>query len=97
MRRRTQLRRLTQKCVARRQIAAFTATRVPVLRVDIVQRSDHMETFVVLPRRWMVEYTFSRFGRNRRFAKGLRKPRQNLGNPVTLASVQFALRRLVRA
>jgi transposase len=46
-----------------------------------------MKGFVVLPRRWGVERTFSWFGRNRRLAKDF----------VTLASIQLALRRLARA
>ncbi len=41
----------------------------PTLRVESVKRSDDMTGFVVLPRRWVVERTFSWFGRNRRLAK----------------------------
>ena len=33
------------------------------------KRSDDMKGFVVLPRRWVVERTFSWLGRNRRLAK----------------------------
>jgi len=43
--------------------------KVPVLRVEIVKRSDDMNGFAVVPRRWVVERTFSWFGRNRRLAK----------------------------
>jgi len=43
--------------------------KIPVLRLEIVKRSDDMKGFVVLPRRWVVERTFSWFGRNRRLAK----------------------------
>ena len=43
--------------------------KVPPLRAEIVKRSDNMKGFVVLPRRWAVERTFSWFGRNRRLAK----------------------------
>jgi putative transposase len=35
---------------------------VPVLRMEIVKRSDDMKGFVVLPRRWVVERTFYWFG-----------------------------------
>jgi transposase len=45
------------------------AARAPPLRVEIVKRTDDMLGFVVLPRRWVVERTFSWFGRNRRLAK----------------------------
>jgi transposase len=57
-----------------RQVAAAVA-KVPVLRLEIVKRTDDMSGFVVLPRRWVIERTFSWFGRNRRLRKGLRKPR----------------------
>ena len=42
---------------------------MPRLRLAIVKRSDVVKGFVVLPRRWVVERTFSWFGRNRRLAK----------------------------
>src|ERR1700739_1880430 len=38
--------------------------KVPPLRMEIVKRSDDMKGFVVLPPRWVVERTFSWFGRN---------------------------------
>jgi len=50
------------------QVDAAVA-KVPVLRTQIVKRSNDAKAFVVLPRRWMVERTFSWFGRNRRLAK----------------------------
>src|SRR5215831_20329514 len=43
--------------------------KTPRLRMEIVKRSDNMRGFVVLPRRWVVERTFSWFGRDRRLAK----------------------------
>jgi transposase len=53
--------------------------------------------FVVLPRRWVVERTFSWFGRNRRLAKDFVNLGETLATFVTLASIQLALRRLARA
>ena len=46
------------------QVEAAVA-KVPLLRMEIVKRSDDKKGFVVLPRRWVVERTFSWFGRNR--------------------------------
>ena len=43
--------------------------KVPRLRLAIVKRCDTVKGFAVLPRRWVVERTFSWFGRNRRLAK----------------------------
>jgi hypothetical protein len=51
-----------------------------------------MKGFVVLPRRWMVERTFSWFGRNRRFAKDFENLAATLETFVTLASIQLAIR-----
>jgi Transposase DDE domain len=54
--------------------------KVPRLRLEIVKRRDDMKGFVVLPRRWLVERTFSWFGRNRRLGQGLREPCRNPGH-----------------
>jgi len=67
---------------------------VAKLRLEIVRRS---EGFVVPPRRWVVERTFSWFGRNRRLAKDFENLAETLATFVTLASIQLALRRLTRA
>jgi transposase len=72
-------------------------TKVPVLRVEIVKRSGDAKGFVVLPRRWVVERTFSWFGRNRRLAKDFENLAETLATFVTLASIQLAVRRLARA
>ena len=71
--------------------------RLPELRLEIVKRSDDMTGFVVLPRRWVVERTFSWFGRNRRLAKDYENLAETLAAFITLAAIQFAIRRLARA
>ena len=71
--------------------------KVPRLRLAIVKRSDDMKGFVVLPRRCVVERTFSWFGRNRRLAKDFENLAETLATFVTLASMQIAHRRLARA
>jgi transposase len=65
--------------------------KVPPLRTEIVKRSDNMKGFVVvLPRRWLVERTFSWFGRNSYFAKDFENLTKPLGAFVALASIQLA-------
>jgi transposase len=71
--------------------------KVPPLRLEIVKRRDDRKGFVVLPRRWVVERTFSWFGRNRRLAKDFESLAETLVTFVILASIQLALRRLARA
>ena len=66
------------------------------LRLEIVKRSDAAKGFVVLPRRWVVERTFSWFGRNRRLAKDYENLADTLTAFVSLAAIRFALRRLAR-
>jgi len=78
------------------QVEAAVA-KMPVLRMGIVKRSDDMRGFVVLPRRWVVERTFSWFGRNRRLAKDFENLAETLATFVTIASIQLAVRRLARA
>jgi len=56
-----------------------------------------MKGFVVLPRRWVVERTFSWFGQNRHLAKDLENLAETLATFVTLASILLALRGLARA
>jgi transposase len=77
------------------QVDAVVATQ-PGLRVEIVKRSDDMKGFLVLPRRWVVERTFSWFGRNRRLAKDFENLAETLAAFVAIASTQIAIRRLTR-
>jgi putative transposase len=79
-----------------RQVDAAVA-KMSRLRLEIVKPRDDMKGFVVLPRRWVVERTFSWFGRNRRLAKDFENLAETLAAFVTLASIQLALRRLARA
>lgn len=78
-----------------RQVDAAVAA-MPGLKLEIVKRTDDMKGFVVLPRRWVVERTFSWFGRNPRLAKDYENLADTLAAFVTLASIQLALRRLAR-
>jgi transposase len=73
------------------QVDAAVA-KLPLLRMEIVTRSDDMKGFVVLPRRWVVERTFSWFGRNRRLAKDFENLGETLVTFVALASIQLALK-----
>ena len=61
-----------------RQVDAAVA-KVALLRMEIVKRSDDIKGFVVLPRRSVVERTFSWFGRNRRLAKDFENLAETLG------------------
>lgn len=66
------------------------------MRIEIVKRTDDMKGFVVLPRRWVVERTFSWFGRHRRLAKDFENLAETLAAFVTIAAIQLAVRQLAR-
>ena len=57
--------------------------KIRFLRVIQIVRRDDSKGFVVLQRRWVVERTFSWFGRNRRLAKDF----ENLAE--TLAALRY--------
>jgi transposase len=78
------------------QVRAAVAPH-PGLRLEIVKRSDDVKGFAVLPRRWVVERTFSWFGRNRRLAKDFENLADTVAAFVAIASIQLAIRRLARA
>jgi hypothetical protein len=73
----------------------FPSRKAP--RLEIVKRSDDLKGFVVVPRRWVVERTFSWFGRNRRLAKDYKNLADTVAAFVTLAAIQFGLSRLARS
>ena len=50
----------------------------------------------MIPRRWVVERTFSWFGRNRRLAKDYDTLVETKTAFITLAAIQLGLRRLAR-
>lgn len=66
------------------------------LRLEIIRRNPAAVGFEVIKRRWVVERTFSWFGRNRRLAKDYENLANTLLAFVTLAAIQFGIRRLAR-
>ena len=66
------------------------------LRLEIVRRNPKTVGFEVIKRRWVVERTFSWFGRNRRLAKDYETLAGTLLALVTLAAIHLGVRRLAR-
>ena len=76
---------------------------VPVIGGKVEERQQRfsildqaVDGLVVVPRRWVVERTFSWFGRNRRLAKDWENLAMTLHAFVLLASIQIAIIRLAR-
>ena len=66
------------------------------LRLEIVRRNPKAVGFEVIKRRWVVERTFSWFGRNRRLAKDYETLASTLLAFVTLAAIHLGVRRLAQ-
>ena len=64
------------------------------VNIEIVRRSDQATTFVVLPKRWIVERTFAWLGRCRRLAKDWENLNCKALAFLRLASIRVMLRRL---
>jgi len=67
---------------------------LPCVVTEIVKRSDAAKGFEVLPRRWVVERTFSWLGRCRRLAKDFENLNRKALAFLHLASIRLMLRRL---
>jgi transposase len=64
------------------------------VRLEVVKRSDDIKGFQVLPRRWVVERTFSWLGRCRRLCRDFERLTAHAEDMVKLAMIQLMLRRL---
>lgn len=72
----------------------YEAAGANSLRLEIVRRNPNVVGFEVIKKRWVVERTFSWFGRNLRLAKDFENLAATLLAFVTLAAIQFGVRRL---
>ena len=63
------------------------------LEIEVVKRSDHHK-FVILPKRWIVERTFSWLLRNRRLARDYERLKQSAEAMVYVAMTRLMLKRL---
>jgi transposase len=64
------------------------------VNVEIVKRSDQAKSFVVLPKRWIVERTLAWLGRCRRLAKDWECLNRKALAFLRLASIRLMLRKL---
>jgi transposase len=66
----------------------------PHLDIEIVKRSDQLSSFVVLPKRWIVERTIAWLNRCRRLAKDWECLNRKALAFLRLASIRLMLRKL---
>lgn len=62
--------------------------------IEVIKRSDSVQGFEVLPRRWVVERTFAWLNRCRRLAKDWEKSIESASAWVNIASIRVMTRRL---
>jgi putative transposase len=65
--------------------------------LEIVKRSDDVQGFVVLPRRWVVERTLGWLGRYRRLSKDYEELTDTSESMIYLAMINLMTRRLAHA
>ena len=65
--------------------------------IQIVKRSEIAESFVLLPRRWVVERTLAWLNRNRRLAKDYEASIATAETWLVVANVKLLTRRLARS
>ena len=63
-------------------------------QIEIIKRSDEVSGFKLLPRRWVVERTFSWLGRNRRLSKDYERKPETAECFVYIAMCRLMLTRL---
>ena len=64
--------------------------------LEIVERNPEAEGFEVIPKRWIVERTFSWIGHNRRMSKDYERSVQTSECLMKVATIRLILRRLAR-
>ncbi len=66
----------------------------PKLEVEVVKRSDDVQGFRVLPRRWVVERTFGWLMRQRRLVRDYETTETSAQAWIYIAMIRIQLRRL---
>ncbi len=73
---------------------SWVKERWPKVQVEVVKRSDDVEGFAVLPRRWIVERTFGWLMRHRRLVRDYETTESSAEAWIHLAMIRIQLRRL---
>lgn len=65
-------------------------------KLEIIKRNDDVKGFVVLPRRWVVERTFSWLNNSRRLSKDYERLPKTSESLIYLAMIRLMLRRVIK-
>lgn len=76
------------------EFAGWVREQSPELDVEVIKRSDDVQGFKVLPRRWVVERTFGWLVQHRRLVRDYEKTECSAAGWIAIALVRVMLRRL---
>lgn len=74
--------------------AAWVRGQRPKQEVEVVKRSDDLQGFLVLPKRWIVEHTLAWLGHCRRPARDYEETTASAASFIHLALIRIMLGRL---
>ena len=74
--------------------AQWVKAHWPKIDVEVVKRSDDVQGFAVLPRRWVIERTFGWLMRHRRLVRDYERTESSAEAWIHLAMIRIQLRRL---
>lgn len=74
--------------------ADWVKERWPKLAVEVIERSDQVRGFAVLPQRWVVERTFGRLMRHWCLARDYERTESSAETWIHIAMLRVQLRRL---
>lgn len=80
-----------------RAFADWVKGHWPKLEVEVVKRSDDLQGFAVLPRRWVAERTFGWLMKQRRLVRDYERTESSAEAWIQLALIRIQLRRLASA
>ena len=74
--------------------AQWVRSVAPQLEVEVVKRSDDVQGFKLLPRRWVVERTFGWLMRHRRLVRDYETTESSAQAFIYLSMIRIQIRRL---
>jgi len=74
--------------------AGWVREQRPKLEIEVIKRSDDLQGFHVLPKRWIVERTFAWLVQNRRLARDYEQSESSATGLIYVAMIRLMLRRL---
>ena len=81
-------------CYSGPDFANWVRQQSPKLEVQVIKRSDDVQGFKVLPKRWVVERTFGWLVQHRRSVRDYEKTECSAAGWIAIALTRIMIRRL---